>query len=352
MTRELHLYEAIREAIDICMEDDPSVYILGLGVPDPKGIFGTTLGLQEKFGADRVMDIPCAENTMTGVALGSSLVGFRPIITHQRVDFSLLSLDQIVNQAAKWHYMFSGQSSAPMVIRMVIGRGWGQGPQHAQSLEAWFAHIPGLKVVAPTTPFDAKGLLIESVRDNNPVIFFEHRWLHNITGPVPEGSYTVPIGKGRMVKEGDDVTIITFSYMVLEAMKAADFLLKYNIHCEIIDLRSLRPLDTDIIFTSVKKTGRLLVIDNDWKTGGFGAEIISTVVEQTFGYLKEPPHRIGFPECPSPCSPALAEFFYPHAKDIVKTVMKMMKKEISDGEIPQMHTGPLDVPDASFTGPF
>jgi len=352
MTRELHFYEAIREATDLCMEEDPSVYIFGLGVPDPKGIFGTTLDLQKKYGRDRVMDMPCAENGMTGVAIGSALTGLRPIITHQRVDFALLSMDQIVNQAAKWHYMFSGQMNLPLVVRMIIGRGWGQGPQHAQSLESWFAHIPGLKVVVPSTPYDAKGLLIASIRDDNPVIFFEHRWLHNIIGDVPEGSYTIPLGKGKIARNGSDVTIITFSYMVLESLKAAEFLMEYGIQCEIIDLRSLRPLDTDIFLTSVRKTGRLLVVDNDWKTGGFGAEIVSTVVENIMECLKEPPIRIGFPDCPSPSSPALSGIYYPRAKDIVKSVMQLMRREIHDNEIPIMHSGPLDVPDPSFTGPF
>lgn len=352
MTRELHQYEAIREAVELCMVDDPSVYIFGLGVPDPKGIFGTTLGLQQKFGTGRVMDIPCSENAITGIAIGSALGELRPILTHQRVDFALLSLDQIVNQAAKWHYMFSGQTCIPLVIRMVVGRGWGQGPQHAQSLESWFAHIPGLKVVVPTTPYDAKGLLIASIQDNNPVIFFEHRWLHNIVGNVPEGIYSVPIGKGRIARPGTDVTIVTFSYMVLEALKAAEFLQESGIQCEIIDLRSLRPLDTGIFLHSVRKTGRLMVVDNDTMTGGIGAEIISVVAETALDSLHIPPVRIGFPECPSPSSPALSAVYYPRAKDIVKTVMRMMGREISDDSIPPLHAGPLDIPDVSFTGPF
>lgn len=352
MTRELHFYEAIREAIDQSMHKDPSVYLFGLGVPDPKGIFGTTLGLQQKYGSTRVMDIPCAENAMTGIAIGSALVGMRPILTHQRVDFALLSLDQIVNQAAKWHYMFAGHQSVPLVIRMIIGRGWGQGPQHAQSLECLFSHIPGLKVVCPTTPYDAKGLLMASIQDNNPVIFFEHRWLHNIIGEVPEEGYTVPLGKGRIVCDGGDVTIVTFSYMVLESIKAANFLKKYGINCEVIDLRSLRPLDTSIFLQSIRKTGRLLVIDNDWKTAGIGAEIVSTVVENSMECLKKAPVRIGFPECPSPSSPALSPHFYPRAKDIAKNVCHLMDVEIPDNEIPIMHSGPLDIPDTSFTGPF
>src|SRR5258708_18997424 len=189
-------HEALLDATDICVARDPNVYLMGLGVPDPKGIFGTTLGLQQKYGPKRVLDMPVSENGMTGVALGSALVGMRPILTHQRLDFALLAMEQMVNQAAKWHYTFGGELKVPMVIRLIIGRGWGQGPQHSQSLHAWFAHVPGLKVVMPATPADAKGLFIASVEDNNPVIFIDHRWLHNITGQVPKGHYTVPIEIG------------------------------------------------------------------------------------------------------------------------------------------------------------
>ena len=177
MNRELKFSQAINEAVDLCMAKDPAVYIMGLGVPDPKGIFGTTLGLQQKYGSKRVMDMPASENAMTGVAIGSALVGMKPIMTHQRMDFALLAIDQIVNQAANWHYMFGEQVNVPIVIRMIIGRGWGQGPQHSQSLQAWFAHVPGLKVVMPATAYDAKGLLIAGIEYNNPIIFIEHRWL-------------------------------------------------------------------------------------------------------------------------------------------------------------------------------
>src|SRR5579883_291096 len=195
MARELKYYQAIHEATDLCMEKDPSVYVIGLGATDPKGIFGTTSGLEAKYGSARVMDMPCAENGMTGVAIGSALVGMRPILLHQRIDFAVLAMEQIVNQAAKWHYMFGGRKSVPLVVRLLVGRGWGQGPQHSQSLQAWFAHVPGLRVVLPSTPQDAKGLLISAVEDDNPVIFIEHRWLHNIAGPVPEGLYRVPFGR-------------------------------------------------------------------------------------------------------------------------------------------------------------
>jgi pyruvate dehydrogenase E1 component beta subunit len=208
INRQLKFSEAIHEAIDVCLERDRKVYLMGLGVPDPIGVFGTTKGLQEKHGKKRVFDMPVAENAMSGVALGSCLVGMRPIMTHMRLEFAMTAMDQICNQAAKWHYMFGGQSKVPLTIRMLVGRGWGQGPQHSQSLHAWFAHIPGLKVVMPSTPYDAKGLLIASIEDDNPVVFFEHRWLHNIHGPVPEGHYTVPLGEPRLVTEGGDVTIV------------------------------------------------------------------------------------------------------------------------------------------------
>ncbi len=206
-SRKLRFFQATKEAVDLCMAKDPAVYVMGLGVPDPKGIFGTTLGLQQKYGSARVMDMPASENGMTGVAIGSALVGMRPIITHQRLDFALLAVEQIVNQAANWHYMFGGKTSIPLVIRMIIGRGWGQGAQHSHDLQAWFAHIPGLKVVMPATAYDAKGLLISSIEDNNPVIFIEHRWLFNITYYVPEGIYHVPLGRARLIREGTVVTV-------------------------------------------------------------------------------------------------------------------------------------------------
>jgi pyruvate/2-oxoglutarate/acetoin dehydrogenase E1 component len=243
MQRELTYAQAVLEATDQCMAEDPSVYIMGLGVTDPKGVFGTTLGLKEKHGDKRVLDMPVSENGMTGVAIGSALVGMRPIMTHQRIDFMLLALDQIINNAAKWHYMFGGKMKVPLTIRLLIGRGWGQGPQHSQSLQSLFTHIPGLKVVMPFTPYDAKGLLVSAIKDDNPVIYIEHRWLHNITGIVPEEIYAVPLGKARIVKEGKDITIVSSSHMVLETMKAADYLEKDGISTEVIDLRTLLPLD-------------------------------------------------------------------------------------------------------------
>jgi len=353
MTRELKQFQAIHEATDICMTADSSVYLIGLGVPDPKGIFGTTIGLQEKYGNKRVMDMPTAENGMTGVAIGSALVGMRPVMTHQRIEFAMLAMEQIANQAAKWSYMFGGQSNMPLVIRLIVGRGWGQGPQHSQSLQAWFAHIPGLKVVMPVTPHDTKGLLIESIEDNNPVIFIEHRWLHNIHGPVPEDYYRIPIGKARIARSGTDITIVAISYMVLEAMRAAETLAEVGIQAEVIDVRSLRPLDSETILASVKKTGRLLVADTGWVTGGFSGEIVSTVTEQAFNALKNAPKRIGLADCPTPSTPALAKYCYPRANDLILKVGEILNLTNNDLRfLPENQTIPLDIPDLSFTGPF
>lgn len=350
MSRELKYFQAICEATELCMAADPSVYTIGLGVTDPKGVFGTTLGLEQKFGSERVMDMPCAENGMTGVVLGSALSGMRPIMVHQRIDFALLAMEQIVNQAAKWHFMFGGRKSAPLVIRLLVGRGWGQGPQHSQSLHAWFAHVPGLRVVLPSTPQDAKGLLISAVEDDNPVIFIEHRWLHNISGPVPEGMYRVPLGKARVLRHGSDVTIVAISHMALEAHRAAQTLEGEGIDAEVVDPRCLRPLDEETILESVRRTGRLIVADTSWKHGGFAGEIVARVAESLGGELKCPPRRIALPECPTPTSPALASHFYPTAADIVAAACEMVQGR--KWRPAPATTGHLDVPDPSFAGPF
>ncbi|MGD2179790.1 alpha-ketoacid dehydrogenase subunit beta [Lusitaniella coriacea] len=349
--RELTFAQAINEAFVEAMTQDENVYVIGEGVPDPKGIFGTTLGLREKFGSKRVLDMPVAENGMTGVAIGSALMGMRPVLTHQRVDFALLAMDQMVNQAAKWHYMFGGQLAVPLVIRLIIGRGWGQGPQHSQSLQSWFAHVPGLKVVMPTTPHDAKGLLLSSIRDNNPVIFLEHRWLHNVTGSVPIENYSVPLGRARVAREGKDLTIVSTSYMTLEALRTAQWLELQGIETEVIDLRSLRPLDTETILNSVKKTGRLLVTDTSWQAYGASAEILAVATEQAFSHLKCAPCRVALPDAPTPTSHAVAQYYYPRAVDLYRKACEMLTLPFENPEEPLSSTQ-LDVPDKSFTGPF
>lgn len=355
MSRIIKFSEAILEGQDICLDRDPNVYLTGLGVPDPKGIFGTTLGLQEKYGAERVFDMPTSENSMTGIAIGSAIMGLRPIMTHQRVDFFLLALDQLINNASKWHYMFGGQMNVPMVIRLIIGRGWGQGPQHSQSLHALFGHIPGLKVIAPATPYDAKGLLIGAVEDNNPVVYLEHRWLHNTVGEVPKNYYRIDMGKARVIREGRDLTIVTLSHMTIEALKAYPHLLERGINAEIIDLRTITPLDRPTIYESVKKTGKLLVVDGDWKTMGLSAEIMASVVEDMLPDLKEPPIRITFPDCPAPTSWYLANHFYPQTEDIISAASKLCHKTVNSSlqeMLKKKMLNPLDVPDKAFTGPF
>lgn len=357
MSRQRKYYEAILEAIDQKMAQDKTVYLMGLGVPDPKGIFGTTSGLEAKYGSDRVMDMPTSENGMTGIAIGSAILGMRPIMTHQRVDFFILALDQLINNAAKWHYMFGNQMRVPLVIRLIIGRGWGQGPQHSQSLHSFFSHIPGLKVVMPTTPHDAKGLLAAAIEDDNPVVYLEHRWLHNVFGEVPQEYYKVPIGKAKIVQEGTDVTIIACSHMVLEALQAAKWLKEDGISVELIDLRSIKPLDKETILNSVRKTKRLLVADPDWKMTGLSAEIVAIVAEESNVTLKSAPIRIAYPDRFTPTSWALANHFYPTAKHIAIDVLNMMQKPtrakiLLEELIKTFSQTPVDVPDNAFTGPF
>lgn len=353
--RALTYAQALCEATDICLAHDPNVYVMGLGVPDPGAIFGTTKGLREKYGAERVLDMPIAENGMTGIAIGSALAGLRPIITHQRVDFMLLSMEQIVNQAAKWHYMFDGKARVPLVIRMIIGRGWGQGPQHSQSLHSCFGHIPGLKVVMPFTPADAKGMLISAVEDDNPVIFIEHRWLHNMQDSVPEGITRTPLDTARTAREGEHVTIAAVSHTTYESLRAAYLLEKIGIHAEVIDLRSVRPLDLTAILRSVKKTGRFVAVDTDWAYCGFSAELVAVVAESAFSYLKAAPIRLGWADYPVPTSPALCEYYYPTPRDIALAAVKTLGRTLTaveDAVLHIAHTKPHDVPDLAFTGPF
>lgn len=355
--REITFAQAIHEAIDICMERDLSVFIIGEGVPDQKGIFGTTLGLMQKYGPSRVMDMPVSENGLTGICIGAALRGMRPILVHQRIDFALLSFDQLVNNAAKWYYMFGSKVSIPLVIRMIIGRGWGQGSQHSQSLQSIFAHIAGLKVIMPSTPYDAKGLFISAVEDKTPVVFIEHRWLHTISGDVPRGYYRENIGTAKIIKKGSDVTVVTSSYMTIEGLRAQQILAKEGISVELIDVRSIKPFDTKTVIRSVKRTGRILVADTGGKMFGFCAEAISRVTEDAFFSLRQAPCSIGLPDTPTPTSWKLAESFYPTYIDILKTVLQMMKvgqermRKILAGSQPSPNI-PSDVADTSFTGPF
>ena len=357
MERELKFTEALLDANTQLLEADPSVFLLGQGVADPNGVYGTTLGLQEKFGKERVMNTPFSENSLMGIAIGSAIQGMRPILTFKRVDFLLLALDQLINNAAKWHYMFGDQMNVPLVIRAVIGRGWGQGPQHAQSLHGLFGAIPGLKVVMPTTPSDAKGLLIAATKDNNPVVFLEHRWLHQIHGSVPEEMYEVPIGKAKVIQEGNDITLVTCSHMTLEGRKACKILRDQRISVEHIDLRSVKPLDRETLIKSVRNTGRLIVADPDWKSCGVAAEVIASLSEEASNDFKAPPVRVTYPDRPSPSSWALANHYYPTAKVIAMEAFRTLKipskaQHLLEQLLEHRNAAPLDVPDGSFTGPF
>lgn len=356
--REISFIDAIREALDQSMAHDRNVIVIGEGVPDPKNIFNTTKGLQEKYGEQRVFDMPLAENGMTGVCIGAAIRGLRPVLIHQRVDFALLSLDQIINNAAKWHYMFNGKASVPLVIRMIIGRGWGQGPQHSQSYQAMFAQVPGLKVVMPTTAHDAKGMLIAAIKDNNPVIFIEHRWVHHVADDVPEDFYEVELDKARVIRKGSDVTIAAFSYMVFEAMIAAEALERLlGVSVEVIDMRSVRPLDTETVIASVQKTGHLVVTDTAYAFGSIASELITSTLGASFGVLKKAPLKICSPDFPTPSSPSMIKDYYPTPRTIVEAILKMLCIDIKGEKLDALikaveRRGLHDIPNREFKGPF
>lgn len=343
---------AINSALHEALTLDSQVICYGLGVTDPKAVFGTTANLEDQFGGDRVFDMPTSENAMTGVAIGAALNGIRPVMTHQRLDFFLLALDQLVNGAAKWHYMFGSQVSVPLTIRLILGRGWGQGPTHSQNLQAWFAHIPGLKVVMPTTPADAKGLLLSSIFDPNPVVFLEHRWLHNTVGEVHEGDYRVPLGKAQVIRPGGDITLVAMSYMTVEAVHAADYLETQGISCEVIDLRTIKPLDWETVFDSVSRTGKLLALDSGFATGSVAGEIVARAAMDIFKALTAPPARLAMPDVPEPTSYGLTRGFYVRAVDIAVKVMEMMGRSAEGVRSALPEPDPHDVPGEWFKGPF
>ncbi len=324
--RKITYCEAIREATFQLMEQDPKVILIGQGVTSPWYVGNTCNDLLDHFGKERVIDTPVSEGAVTGVAIGAALAGLKPILVHPRMDFMYLAFDQIINQAANWHYMFGEQLNVPLTIRGIINRGGEQGAQHSQDLHSIFAHIPGLKVVMPSTPYDAKGLLISSVKDKNPVVYIDDRWLYNIEGDVPEEIYEVPIGKGIIRKEGNDITIVGVGYVINEALNTSGNLLKDGIDCEVIDLRSVKPYDKDIIVESIKKTGKLLVIDGAWKTCGFSAEIIAEVTKDAFQYFKLPPLRLTLPDIPAPASLKLEENYYPKSEHFIKTILELARE--------------------------
>jgi pyruvate/2-oxoglutarate/acetoin dehydrogenase E1 component len=326
--RTITYVQAINQALCQLMEKDNRVFLIGQGVTSPWYVGTATVGLIDRFGPERVIDTPVSENSTTGTAVGAALAGMRPIVVHPRMDFMYYAMDQIANHAANWHYMFGGQLSVPLTIWGIINRGGEQAAQHSQAIQAMFAHIPGLKVVMPGTPYDAKGLLIASVEDDNPVLFIDDRWLYNDKGNVPEELYSVPIGQGIIRKEGRDVTLAATSFMATQALKAARQMAKKGISVEVIDLRSIKPLDEALLLASVSKTGRLAIADGGWKTYGIGAEISALVAEKGFGYLKAPITRIALPDAPAPASRTLEKAYYPDADRIEAEVKKLLEAKV------------------------
>jgi len=340
--------EAIREGTDLEMQRDKSVIVFGLDVDDPKAIQGTTHGLAARYGSERVFGTPLSEDAMTGVAIGMALAGLRPIHVHIRMDFLLLAMNQLVNVAAKSRYMYGGQVHVPMVVRSMIGKSWGQGAQHSQGLYAYFMHVPGLKVVAPTTPYDAKGCLIHAIRDNDPVLYIEHRILHFQKGPVPETLYEVAPGKARIVIEGSDVTLVGISHMQLECLRAQRYLQSVGVKAEVIDPIWLSPLDIETIVDSVRKTGKPCVVDNGWTTCGAGAEIASLVVERLQGSREVRIRRLGFAPVTCPPTPPLEDLFYPNGRTIASAAYDLVRGAASDW-LPEERP---ELQEVEFKGPF
>lgn len=322
--RNLHYEEAINEALHQTMAADPSVFLIGQGVKSPWYVGNTCTGLLDRFGESRVIDTPVSENAMTGAAVGAALAGMRAIVVHPRLDFLVYGLDPLVNHAANWHYMNGGRAPVPMVLWGIINRGGEQGAQHSQSLHAWFAHVPGLKVVMPATPYDAKGLLVAAIRDANPVVYLPDRWLHGYTGAVPEDIYEVPIGQAAIRRAGTEITIVASSYLAAEAVKAGEELARRGIDAEILDLRTIKPLDRRSIVTSVQKTGRLLVADGGWTSFGVSAEVAAVVAEDAFASLKAPIKRVALPDIPAPASQSLERVYYKNSTHIVDAVCDML----------------------------
>jgi pyruvate/2-oxoglutarate/acetoin dehydrogenase E1 component len=315
---EITYLEAVREALTQEMQRDPEVFLIGEDIGVYGGAFGATRGMLEEFGPERIRDTPISEAAIAGAATGAALMGMRPVMEIMFMDFLTISMNQLVNQAAKMRFMFGGKASVPMVIRAPAGSGTGAAAQHCQSLEAWFVHTPGIKVVAPATPYDAKGLLVTAIRDNNPVLFMEHKLLYRTKGPVPEELYTIPMGKAEVKRAGRDLTIIAYSIMLPRALEAAQQLAAEGIEVEVVDVRSLKPLDKQTIVGSVARTGRVLITHEAPQTGGFGAELAAVVAEsEAFDYLDAPIRRLGGRDIPIPYNRTLERATVPQVEDIV-----------------------------------
>lgn len=338
MPRTLQYSLAINEALHQTMAADNSVFVIGQGVKSPWYVGKTANGLLDRFGEARVIDTPVSENAVTGAAVGAAIAGMKPVVVHPRMDFMMYAMDPIINQAANWYYMNGGKASVPVVFWGIINRGGEQGAQHSQAIHAMFSHVPGLKVVMPSTPYDAKGLMVAAIRDPNPVVFIDDRWLYNNEEIVPEEIYEVEIGKGIIRAEGSDVTVVSSSYLAYESMKAIGKLGNEGVSVELIDLRTVKPIDEDLILKSVKKTGRLVIVDGGWRTCGYAAEIASIVSEKAFDFLKTPVKRVTLPDCPAPASAKLEEGFYKHSADIVEAIKLLLEgKDRASIHIRRLH---------------
>jgi pyruvate/2-oxoglutarate/acetoin dehydrogenase E1 component len=323
--RVLTYVAAVREALALALEHDPTVFVLGQGVDDPSAMFGTTRGLKDQFGGRRVFDTPLSEEAMMGVSAGAAMNGMRPVYMHNRPDFVLLAFNQLFTHAAKFHFMDNGATTVPMVVWAAIGRGWGSGAQHSQAIHGMLLGVPGLKIVMPSTPYDAKGLLLSAIIDNKPVCVFEHRWLMKKDGVVPEGLYRLPLGKGVYRRRGNDLTIVGVSHAIELAAQAAILLAADGVDAEVIDLRTVKPIDEAIVLESLRKTGRILTVDMAWMTGGLCAEIGCLAAEKGFAELKAPVVRVGLPDVPTPAGFTLEQFYYPDATRIADAARRLVR---------------------------
>ena len=350
--------EAIRDGIAEVGKINKDVILFAEGLDDPSSVYGTTKNLSKIYGLKRMIEMPISENGLCGVAIGAAMMGKRPLISFHRVEFALLALEQIFNNAAKSHYISNGQHNIPIVIRAVIGRGWGQGPEHSQSLETLFSYMPGLKVIMPTFPNDAKGMIISAIEDNNPVIILEHRWCHYIMGDVKNGYIKSDLIQPKKIRSGTNFTIVASSFMVIEAIQACDQLAEYSITIDLFDLRVLRPLQLTKIFESVSVTGRILTVDTGFKTLGIGSEIISQVVSNQFDCLKSAPIRLGLPDHPIPSSLGFIDGLYVDSMKIFEVIASNIgldKSKIAEGLKAlkkKKSKFSIDLPDPSFKGPF
>jgi acetoin:2,6-dichlorophenolindophenol oxidoreductase subunit beta len=318
--RNLRYSEAMFEGFNQILEKDPDVFIIGQGLWSPWYVGATMTDLEKTYGKERILDSPISENATTGIAIGAAIAGKKAIVVHPRMDFMLLAMDPLVNQASNWSYLFNSEASVPLVVRSIINRGGEQGAQHSQALQSFFMHVPGIKVVMPATAADAKGLLYGAVLDNNPVMFIDDRWCYETEGEVPENLEPIPLGKAEVIREGTDISIIAYSYMVHEALESAEILKNQGISAEVINLRTIKPWDHTTVINSIRKTRRAIVTDTGWVEGGVAAEIAAKINGEIFGDLDAPVLRVGLPNSPAPCARTLEEVYYPKSRTITEAV--------------------------------